>query len=83
MIPPGKAGSDPRISHRLVGLAVKASVWTVADQSSIPLVPWIFFPGCFIPVTSKLVLQWLPCQVPGVIGSALGVVCPVSVFCEI
>ena len=28
-----------------------------------------------------LVLQWLPCQAPGVIGSALGLVGPVSVYC--
>ena len=38
-----------------------------------------FFPGRVIPVTSKLALQWLPCQAPGVIGSALELVGPVSV----
>ena len=27
-------------------------------------------------------LQWLPCQAPGVIGSALGLVGPVSVYCD-
>ena len=31
---------------------------------------------------SKMALQWLPCQAPGVIGSALGVVGPVSVYCD-
>ena len=41
-----------------------------------------FFRGRVIPVTSKLALQWLPCQVPGVIGSALGLVGPVSVYCD-
>ena len=35
-----------------------------------------------IPVTPKLALQWIPCQAPGVIGSALGLVGPVSVYCE-
>ena len=35
-----------------------------------------------IPVTSKLVLQWLPCQAPGDIGSMLGLVGPVSVYCD-
>ena len=30
----------------------------------------------------KLALQWLPCQVPGVIGSALGLVGSVSVYCD-
>ena len=39
------------------------------------------FPGQVILVTSKLALQWLPCQAPGVLGSALGPVGPVSVYC--
>ena len=30
----------------------------------------------------KLALQWLPCQAPGVVGSALGLVGPVSVYCD-
>ena len=30
--------------------------------------------------TLKWLLQWLPCQAPGVIGSALGLVAPVSVY---
>ena len=29
-----------------------------------------------------LALQWLPCQATGVIGSALGLVGPVSVYCD-
>ena len=40
------------------------------------------FHGRAIPVTSKLALQWLPCQAPGVIGSALGLAGPVSVYCD-
>ena len=40
------------------------------------------FPGRVIPVTSKLALQWLPCQAPGVIGSVLGLVGLVSVYCD-
>ena len=39
-----------------------------------------FFRGRVILVTRKLALQWLPCQAPGVIGSALGQVGPVSVY---
>ena len=39
-----------------------------------------FFPGQVIPVISKVSLQWLPCQAPGVIGSALGLVGSVSVY---
>ena len=30
----------------------------------------------------KMALQWLPCQAPGVIGPALGLVGPVSVYCD-
>ena len=41
-----------------------------------------FFRGRVIPVTPKLVLQWLPCQAPGVIGSSLELVGPVSVYCD-
>ena len=33
-------------------------------------------------MTEKLALQRLPCQAPGVIGSALGLVGPVSVYCD-
>ena len=41
-----------------------------------------FFRGRVIPVTLKLALQWPPCQDPGIIGSALGLVSPVSVYCD-
>ena len=41
-----------------------------------------FFPGQDLPVTSKLALQWLSYLAPGVIGSALGLVGPVSVYCD-
>ena len=40
------------------------------------------FPGRVIPVTSELALWWLPCQAPGITGSALGLVGPVSVYCD-
>ena len=33
-------------------------------------------------MTSRLALQWLHCQAPGIIGSALGLVDPVSVYCD-
>ena len=35
-----------------------------------------------LPVPSKLALQWLPCQAPGVRGSVLGLVGPMSVYCD-
>ena len=40
------------------------------------------FPGRVIPVTSKLTPQWLPCHASGIIGSALGLVGPMSVYCD-
>ena len=40
------------------------------------------FLGRVIPVTSKLTHQWLRCQAPGVKGSVLGLVSPVSVDCD-
>ena len=60
----------------LFGLVVKASASRAED-------PWFESPlrrDRVIPVTSKLALQWLPCQAPGVIGSVLGLVGPVSVY---
>ena len=38
--------------------------------------------GRVIPVTYELALQWLPCQVPGIVRPALGLVGLVSVFCD-
>ena len=38
------------------------------------------FLGWVIPVTSKLALQWLPCQAPCATGSVLGLVGPESVY---
>ena len=45
------------------------------------LICWTPYAALFV-VTEKLALQWLPCQAPGVIGSALGLVGPVSVYCD-
>ena len=69
---------SPSGSQRLVGLVVKASA-SRAEESRLRR---DFFRGRVIPVTSKLTLQWLPCQGPGVIGSVLGLVAPVSVYCD-
>ena len=41
-----------------------------------------FFRGRVIPVTQKLALQWLSCQAPGVLKLALGLVGPVSLYCD-
>ena len=50
------------------------------SRVGIPLEPG-FFRGPVLPVISKLALQWLSCQAPGM-GSALGLVGPVSVYCD-
>ena len=60
----------------------KASACREADLGSIPSFAVDPFPGGAIPVTPALVLWWLPCQVPGLIESALELVGPVSVYCD-
>ena len=60
----------------------KASASRAEDPGfESPLAPG-FFRGRVIPVTQKLALLCLPCQAPGVIGSALGLVGQVSVYCD-
>ena len=66
--------------HRLVGLVVKASASRAEGPGFESRWRRDFFRGRVIPGTSKWALQWLPCQAPGVIGSALGLVGPVSVY---
>ena len=66
--------------HRLVGLVVKASASRAEGPGFESRLNRDFFRGRVIPVTLKLALKWLPCQAPGVIGSALGLVGPVSVY---
>ena len=67
-------------TDRLVGLVVKASTSRAEDPEFKSRQRWVIFRDRVIPVTSKLALQWLPCQVPGVTGSVLGLVGPVSVY---
>ena len=50
-------------------------------QSSNPTCDGIF-PGRVIPVTQKLALKWPPCQAPGVIGYALGLVSTYNCLCR-
>ena len=68
--------------NRLVGLVVKASTSRAEDPRFESRLRQDFFRGQVVPVTYKLALQWLPCQAPGVIGSVLGLVGPVSVYCD-
>ena len=63
---------------RLVGLVVKESASRAEDPG---LESRLRRPS--LPVISKLALQWLPCQAPGIIGSALELVGPVSVYCDL
>ena len=60
----------------------KASVSRAEDSGSIPAFAVDNFAGRVMLVTSKLALQWLPCQGPGVIRSAPELVGPVSVDCD-
>ena len=68
--------------YHLVGLVIKTSALRTADLGFIPAIPEGILLGRVIPVTEKLVTQWLPGQTPGDIGSALGVVGLVSVYCD-
>ena len=67
-------------SDRLVGLVVTASASRAADPGLNPALSVGILPGRDIPVTSKLALQWLPCQAPGDIGSVLGLVGSVRIL---
>ena len=67
-----------RVYGRLDGVVVKASVSREEDPGFESRWRRDFFP--VITVTQKLALQWLPCQAPGAIESALGLVGPVSVY---
>ena len=79
----GRPGIDSRSDpwNRLVGLVVKASATSAEEQYRCSNPTKGFFPGRVVPLTSKLALQWLPCQALGVTGSALGLIGPVSVYC--
>ena len=67
--------------HHLVGLVVKVlSTSRAAQLGSSPTFTVVLSPLPVIPVTCKLALQGLPCLAPTVIGSAVGLVGPVSVY---
>ena len=68
--------------HRLFGLVVKAFASRAEGQGFESRLRRDFFPGRIILVTSKLALQWLPCQAPGVVGSALGLGEVESLICS-
>ena len=80
-----KHASGIRSTHvdRLVGLEVKASA-SRAEGLGFESRLRRDFSGSSHTSDSKnlIALQWLPCQAPGVIGSALGLVGLVSVYCD-
>ena len=66
--------------NRLVGLVVKVSPSRAANLGSISALGVDLFLGRATSVTGKMVVQWLPCQVPGVTRATQGLVDPVSVY---
>ena len=71
----------PLAPDRLIGLVDKAS----ASRAEIPgLNPACaeIFPGSSHTSDLKSALRWLPCQAPSAVGSVLGLVGPVSVYCD-
>ena len=76
---PGGKASTARPPRWPSGYGVRLE--SERSRVRIPLAPG-FLRGRVIPVAEKLALQWLPCQAPGVIGSVLGLVGPVSVYCD-
>ena len=66
----------------LDGLVVKASASRAEDPGFESRLRRDFFGVESYQGLYKLALQCLPCQAPGVIGSALGLVGPVSVYCD-
>ena len=72
-----------KLRCRLVGLVVKAS----GSRAEDPVFDSRLRRGDFSGSShtsdlKKKALQWVPCQAPGVIGSALGLVGLVSVCCD-
>ena len=68
------------MEDHLIGLLVKASSSRADDPGFNSRLRCGDLGDWVIPVTSKLALQWLSCQVPGVTALALGLVGPVSVY---
>ena len=67
---------------RLVGQVVKVSAPKAEGPEFESRLRQDFTGSSHTSDFKKLALQWLPCQAPGVIGSALGLVGPVSVYCD-
>ena len=68
--------------HHLVDLMVKASASRVEDPGFETRLRRDFSRSSHTSDLKKMALQWLTCQAPGVIWSVLGLVGPVSVYCD-
>ena len=69
-------------THPLIGLVVKASTLRAEDLGFHSCLRCGNFCGSSHTSDLKIALQWLPCQVPGVMGSVLGLAGLVSVYCD-
>ena len=72
---------DPN-GNRLVSQVVKASAPKVEGPEFESRLRWDFFGSSHTSDFKVGIPVWLPCQAPGVIGPALGLVGPVSVYCD-
>ena len=71
------------LQDRVVGLVVKVSDSKAEDPGFESRLRWDFSGIKFYrTVSPKLAIQWLPYQASGVIGSVLGLVGPLSVYCD-
>ena len=77
---PSVEASDSSVEDCIVYLVVKASA-SRAEGPGFEFRLRRDFSGVES-YQGKLALQWLPYQAPGVIGSVLGLVGPVSVYCD-
>ena len=75
-------GNGSALTDCLGGLVVKASASRAEDPGFDSRLRRDFSGSSHTSDFKKMVLQWLPCQPPGVLGSALGLVGPVSVYCD-
>ena len=73
---------DPGRHFPPVGPVVKASV-TRAEDPGFEFRLRRDFSASSHTNDLKLALQWLPSQAPGIVGSALRLVDPVSVYCDL
>ena len=79
----GGGGNGSLLQNRLFGLVVKASASRAEDLGLISRLGCGDFSGSsHTSDLKKMALQWLPCQAPGLVESALGLVGPLSVYCD-